>query len=101
MDEAATRKEIRSILEKGTTTEVLPRADTTEQGVAIALRLRTAPDLKAKLVIGGFALAPVQHEGAEQACETCINFLVHRRFCDQPELQLPVEPEWSCRIWKV
>jgi hypothetical protein len=26
---------------------------------------------------------------------------VHRRFCELPELMLPVEPQWSCRLWRI
>ena len=37
----------------------------------------------------------------EQACETCMYYKVHRRYCELPELELPVEPEWSCRLWRI
>ena len=99
MDEAA-RAGIEATLHR-LKTEVFPRADSLEQAEAVAVRLRTAPDLEAKLVIAGFTLEPILHADLEQKCETCINFQVNRRFCDQAELQLPVEPEWSCRIWKI
>lgn len=32
---------------------------------------------------------------------TCMYFLVHRKWCDLPELSVPVEPEWWCRLWRI
>jgi hypothetical protein len=28
-------------------------------------------------------------------------YQVHRRFCELPELMVPVEPGWSCRLWRL
>jgi hypothetical protein len=28
-------------------------------------------------------------------------YKVHRRYCELPELDFPVEPEWSCRLWRI
>lgn len=96
------REDIRSLLEGGLETEVFPRADTHEEVQAIVARLRSAGrDLKAKLMIGGFTLQPITHGDIEQPCETCMYYKVHQRFCELPELDLPVEPEWSCRLWRI
>ncbi len=96
------REDIRALLTDGLVTEVFPRADTHEEVQAIVARLQEAQgDLKALLVISGFTLEPVTHEGIEQACETCMYYKVHRRYCELPELELPVEPEWSCRLWRI
>ena len=96
------RAEMRSLLESGLKTEVFPRADTHEDVLKIVARLRaTGNDLKAKLVIGGFTLETIEHGGIEQPCETCMYYVVHRRFCELPELALPVEPQWSCRLWRI
>ena len=101
-DDAKQREEIRALLGGGLVTEVFPRADTHEEVQAIIARLhRVEGDLKARLVIGGFTLTPVTHEGIEQACETCMYYKVHRRYCELPEFALPVEPEWSCRLWRI
>lgn len=101
-DDAKKREEIRTLLVDGLVTEVFPRADTHEEVQAIIARLhRTDGDLKARLTISGFTLTPVVHEGVEQACETCMYYKVHRRYCELPELELPVEPEWSCRLWRI
>jgi hypothetical protein len=96
------REEVRNLLAVGLETEVFPRADTHEAVQEIVARLRAAgDDLRARLVIGGFTLTPVDHDGIEQACETCMYYLVHRRYCELPELDVPVEPEWSCRLWRI
>jgi hypothetical protein len=97
----ALRSQIATLLAGGLAVEVFPRADTHEQVLAITARLQAAHGLEQKLAIGGFTLAPVEHEGIDQACETCMYYLVHRRWCELPELNLPVEPEWSCRLWRI
>jgi hypothetical protein len=95
-------EQMQALLAGGLKTEVFPRADTHEEVLAVIARLRAAgDDLETKLVVGGFTLHPVEHGGVEQACETCMYYLVHRRFCELPELALPVEPEWSCRLWRI
>jgi hypothetical protein len=34
-------------------------------------------------------------------CQECMYYLVHRKWCDLPELALPVEPDWCCRLWRI
>ncbi len=100
--EDALRREIETKLRAGLDTEVEPRADTHERVQEIITRLRTSDgSLEVKLVIGGFTLEPIEHGGIEQACETCMYYLVHRKWCELPELDLPVEPQWSCRLWRI
>lgn len=101
MDEGKVRQEIKAILQGGLKTEAMPRADTPEQVEAISARLRAARDVKEKLVIAGFELQPFAAGGVEQDCQSCVRFLVHRKFCEVGELMLPVEPEWSCRLWRL
>jgi hypothetical protein len=101
-DDDKLREENKWLLADGLETEVFPRADTHEEVQAIVTRLQGAKhDLKARLVIGGFTLEPIEHEGSGQACETCMYYKVHRRYCELPEFELPVEPEWSCRLWRI
>jgi hypothetical protein len=96
------REDIRSLLSSDLETEAFPRGDTQEEVQAIIARLKQAGgDLKAKLVVAGFTDHPIEHGGIEQPCETCMYFLVHRRYCELPELDCPVEPEWSCRLWRI
>lgn len=93
---------IRSLLAGGLGTEAFPRADTHEQVQEVVQRLRRQGDtLDARLVIGGFTLTPVEHNGVEQACETCMYYMRQRRHCVLPELDVPVEPDWSCRLWRI
>ncbi len=103
MGEEAVRRRIQELLAGGLATEVCPRADTPEsvQGLIQRLREEAGEDLEARLVLAGFTLNPVLHGGIEQACETCMYYLVHRRWCELPELNLPVEPRWSCRLWRI
>jgi hypothetical protein len=96
------RKAIQTLLSNGLKTEVEPRGDSLAEIQAIVARLKeSGGDLKSKLVIGGFTLTPVEHGGIEQLCESCMYYLVHRRYCELPELAVPVEPEWSCRLWRI
>lgn len=96
------RDEIRRLLASGLKTEVFPRADTQEEVQAIIARLRDSDgSLTARLVIGGFTDHTIEHGGLEQPCETCMYYLVHRKYCELPGLDCAVEPEWSCRLWRI
>ena len=64
-------------------------------------RLRASADLKEKADIAGLAHNPVETEGFEMSCENCIYFLPRRSWCDLPELNIPVDPEWYCYLWRV
>jgi len=102
MSDDAVRVEAEDLLKNGLETEVFPRADDPTQVQEIISQLQQCDgSLKARLVIGGFTLDPIEHEGIEQACETCMYYLVHRRYCELPELDVPVEAEWSCRLWRI
>ncbi|MBL4756734.1 MAG: hypothetical protein JKY32_03565 [Rhizobiales bacterium] len=98
----ALRQEAENLLKCGLKTEVFPRADDHDQVQEIVGRLQTSDgSLEQRLVIGGFTLEMIEHEDIEQACETCMYYLVHRRYCELPELDVPVEAEWSCRLWRI
>lgn len=97
------RDAIGAMLKDGLKTEIWPRAETSAMVSDIVLRLHNeaGDDLTKKLVIGGFSDYTVETEAIEQPCATCMYYLVHRKFCALPELSLPVEPEWSCRLWRI
>jgi hypothetical protein len=89
------------LMERGLKTEVEPFPETEKEFGEIVTRLRAlAPDdLEGKLVIGGFLDHPWSED--KLRCMECINFLVNRKWCDLPELALPVEPDWYCKLWRI
>lgn len=100
-DSETVLKEIAEMLEEGLETQVEPFPETAVEFARILDELRALEpdDLKGRLVIGGFADEPYGPD--EMRCQECIYFLVHRKWCDLPELSVPVEPNWYCRLWKI
>jgi len=92
---------IRQMLGEGLETQTEPSPETDEEFAKILVELRNTPrnDLRQKLVIAGFADKPYGPD--QQRCMECMYFLVHRKWCDLPELSVPVEPEWRCRLWRI
>lgn len=99
----ALRDRIGTLLAEGLETEVWPRAETSQMVNQIVIRLQTeaGDDLEKRLKIGGFTDHTITADDMEQPCETCMYYLVHRKYCELPELDVPVEPEWSCRLWRI
>ena len=96
------RKQAAKLLKDGLKTEVFPRAYEQDQILGVLKKLNESDgSLEQRLIIGGFTLDPIEDEDIEQACETCMYYLVHRRYCELPELDVPVEAEWSCRLWRI
>ncbi|HET9621256.1 MAG TPA: hypothetical protein VFP84_07820 [Kofleriaceae bacterium] len=82
-----------------------PPVPTSDAEVADVLRaLRAVPDdesrpaLRDKIAIAGLRGHP--NGGEQQRCMECLYFVVHRRWCELPELALPVEPDWWCGLWR-
>lgn len=48
--------------------------------------------IEEKLVVSGFVDKPYGED--EQRCLECMYYLVHRKWCNLPELAVPVEAEW-------
>ena len=103
MDDDKIRAKIADMLSSGLETEVWPRAGTSEEVNEIVARLQVeaGQDLEKKLVIAGFTDHTIEADEIEQPCETCMYYKVHAKFCELPELMVPVEPEWSCRLWRI
>ena len=104
--DAPTRGEIRRMLMGGLVTEADSRpAATSDEVNEIVARLQAIDrlDLKARLVAAGLLPRPyaITEEGLVEGCESCMYFEKHRRYCNLPELAVPVEPEWSCRLWRI
>ena len=92
---------IGQMMNDGLVTQTEPFPETDKQFAQILVQLRTAPrqDLRQKLVIAGFVNKPYGPE--QQRCMECMYFLVHRKWCDLPELAVPVEADWWCRLWRI
>lgn len=100
-DHDAVLAEITELLAHGLPTKTEPFPETEKEFGAILNELRALDpkDLKGKLIIGGFVNHPFGEE--QYRCMECMYYLVHRKWCDLPELAVPVEPEWWCRLWRI
>jgi hypothetical protein len=103
MDDDSLRDKLGAMMAAGLPTEWQTRAYASEEVNAVVARLQDlAPDdYEQKLVIGGFTLEPYESDEIEQSCRTCMYYLKHRKYCELPELAVPVEPEWSCVVWRI
>lgn len=99
--DAAVLKTITDMMAAGLKTQTEPFPETEKEFGAILTELRhlEPEDLKSKLVISGFVNRPYGPE--QQRCLECMYYLVHRKWCDLPELSVPVEPDWWCRLWRI
>lgn len=97
------RLRVGELLVSGLKTEMFPFPRTQIEFQGIVERLAELPDndLLGRLEIGGFAAHPVEVEEMTQRCQECIYYLPHRKWCDLPELPVPVEATWWCRLWKL
>ena len=95
------RREIGDLLACGLETEVEPFPETEKEFIQLCVQLKALDpnDLKGKLVLGGFLDHPYGED--KMRCFECIDYLVNRKWCDLPELAVPVEPEWWCRLWRI
>ncbi len=97
------RQLIAELLESGLETRVEPFPESSLEFAEIVRNLRNLDksDLRGRLVEGGFANHPQTVNDTHMRCQECIYFLPNRRWCDLPELPVPVEPDWFCRLWKI
>ena len=61
-------------------------------------------DYVMKLKVAGFTAQPYRpadEPDLEQSCATCMYYARHGQFCELPELNMPVLPEWSCVLWRI
>lgn len=94
---------VAQMLAAGLKTEVDPFPQSAAAFNELLRRLRELPpdDLVNRLVLGGFADHPLGDGEDRMRCAECIYFLRNRRWCDLPELPIPVEPDWFCRLWRM
>jgi len=97
------RLRIGAALVGGLKTKMFPFPETHIEFQAIVDELGRLPheDLLGRLDVGGFAAHPVKIDSITQRCQECIYYLPHRKWCDLPELPVPVEANWWCRLWKI
>lgn len=103
LQESVLRQVIADVLAGGLETRIDPFPDTDIQFKEIVDELQhlDAGDLTGRLVVGGFADHPIGEGEDRMRCQECIYYLPNRRWCDLPELPLPVEADWFCRLWKI
>lgn len=96
-----TLRKMTLMMEQGleTQTEPFPETDREFAQILDELRPLSEDDLEGKMVISGFVDHPYGPD--EQRCLECMYYLVHRKWCDLPELAVPVEPNWWCRLWRI
>ena len=95
------REQIGALMAVGlkTQTEPFPETDKEFGQLLAAVRELAPTDLNGKLVLTGFVNQPYGPD--QMRCQECMYYLVHRKWCDLPELALPVEPDWWCRLWRI
>ncbi len=99
--DATVRARIAQLLGSGlkTETEPFPENDREFAKLLAELQQLAPADLQAKLVLAGFTDKPYGEDNMR--CLECMYYLVHRRWCDLPELAVPVEANWWCRLWRI
>ncbi len=100
-DDDALRDRIARLMQNGleTLTEPFPEDNHQFEDILEQLRGLNDDNLEEKLVISGFVDHPYGPD--EQRCLECMYYLVHRKWCDLPELAVPVEADWWCRLWRI
>jgi hypothetical protein len=88
-------------MQNGLATQTEPFPETEKEFAAILDRLRELDpvNIEAKMVISGFVDKPYGPD--KQRCMECMYYLVHREWCDLPELAVPVDANWWCRLWRI
>lgn len=93
-EQAALRVHIGKIMAEGLKTQTEPFPETDREFGALSNEWRElkTDDLKGKLLLSGFVDKPY---GSNQVrCQECMYDLVHRKWCDVPELAVPVGAHW-------
>jgi hypothetical protein len=100
-DHATLLRMIEDMFGDGLVTEVEPFPETDKEFSKLLdiLRPLDANALREKLVISGWLLQPYGDE--QMRCQECMYYLVHKRWCDLPELNLPAKADWWCRLWRI
>ena len=100
-DDDSLRARIAGMLAAGLVTQTEPFPETNHEFSRLLDELAALPkdDLEAKLIVSGFTDKPYGPD--QMRCQECMYYLVHRKWCDLPELAVPVEADWWCRLWRI
>jgi hypothetical protein len=95
------RKLMTEAMANGLQTQTEPFPDLTEDFTALVAECGALDenDIKGKMVLTGWIDKPYGEDNMR--CQECMYYLVHRKWCDLPELDLPAEPDWWCRLWRI
>jgi len=90
---------ISKMLADGLQTKTKPVPEDSKEFDKIVVELQSLDeyDLEQKLVVAGYANHPVN----ELRCLECMYYLTHRKWCNLPEINLPAEADWWCRLWRI
>jgi hypothetical protein len=80
-----------------TKTTPVPKDNLEFEKIVAELQSIDKNDLEQKLIISGYTNHPVN----DLRCLECMYFLPHRKWCKLPVINLPAEPEWWCRLWRI
>jgi hypothetical protein len=81
--------------------EPFPKTQYEFLAIVEELRALHENDLIGRLRIGGFTNYSMGEGEDIQRCQECIYYHPNRKWCDLPELPIPVEAHWWCRLWKL
>lgn len=100
-EEDKLRDEIGAMMADGleTITEPFPKNHFLFDAIVNQVAEVPKENVKRKLILSGFIDHPYGED--QDRCKECIYYLSNRKWCDLPALDLPVEPEWWCRLWKI
>jgi hypothetical protein len=100
-DDDHLRERIGKLLANGLKTQTGPFPETDREFSRLLDELSELKpdDLESKLVLSGFTDFPFGPD--RMRCQECMYYLVHRKWCDLPELAVPVEADWWCRLWRI
>ncbi len=108
LEDGILRTVIEDILAAGIVTDTTLVADTASaERIVEQLAKLDYDDLYGLLEVGGFANHSLGEQGEMEdgrmiyRCAECIYYHPNRKWCDLPELPVPVEAHWYCKLWRL
>ena len=91
------RARVRALLQSGLQTLQAPVPHTSQEAARIEAALADSTSLERKLVLAGYSTS----SHGERRCAECIYYQGTARWCALPAINLPAEPDWWCRLWRI